>query len=354
MSRHNGLRVISSSSVALRSGNPYAWGLARELTARGAEVREFDGSAVSRWDADVVLVHWPEAALREPQLGSALVGLFKTMAKLVIARMRGIPVVWTVHNLHPHDGLHPALERLFWPLFLPLVSAHISLSRHGRLIALARFPRIGRKPGAVIRHPHYRGLYPVGTGKTVARAMLGLAEDRPLFGCVGTISSYKGTADLVRAFAAARELRADLLVAGKAASAELERELRLAASDDARIHLRLERIPDDRLTAYFEAADIIVLPYRQILNSGTALLALSLDRPVLVPDLGAMPDLRDSEGANWVRLYEPGELGAAELGGALDWALTARGSPPLEGRSWSEVGQQTFDFLRAVSGHSTP
>ena len=63
---------------------------------------------------------------------------------------------------------------------------------------------------------------------------------------------------------------------------------------------------------YLPATDLVVLPYRDILNSGSAVLALSFDRPVLVPRRGSLGDLQNHVGRQWVRTYE-GDIGAAEL-----------------------------------------
>src|SRR5690606_36127483 len=76
---------------------------------------------------------------------------------------------------------------------------------------------------------------------------------------------------------------------------------------------------------YFRAADLVVLPYREILNSGTALLALSFDRPVLLPEAGAGDELTRRVGSEWVCTYEH-ELSATDIerGLAMGSALPER------------------------------
>jgi glycosyltransferase involved in cell wall biosynthesis len=114
--------------------------------------------------------------------------------------------------------------------------------------------------------------------------------------------------------------------------------------------LSLEDVPDDRLQVVLRAADVVVLPYRTILNSGTALLALSFDVPIVVPALGAMSDLERDVGSDWVRTYD-GTIRPSVLEEAIEWARAPRhGRPRLDDRGWDEVAARTEAFFREVTG----
>jgi hypothetical protein len=94
---------------------------------------------------------------------------------------------------------------------------------------------------------------------------------------------------------------------------------------------------------YFAAADVVILPYKEILNSGSAMLSLSLDRPVYVPALGSMPELRDSVGDLWLRTYH-GEFVTGVLEDALDWARVDRPlSTPLNNFDWDNLRTKTVE-----------
>ena len=54
---------------------------------------------------------------------------------------------------------------------------------------------------------------------------------------------------------------------------------------------------------FFSAADLVVLPFSDIMHSGSAILALSFNKPVLVPARGALPELQTRVGAAWVQTY---------------------------------------------------
>ena len=89
------------------------------------------------------------------------------------------------------------------------------------------------------------------------------------------------------------------------------------------MHLHLRSVPVEDVQAHFAAADLVVLPYRKTLNSAVALLALSFDRPVLVPNAGSMAELQREVGAEWVLIYEGSE--GALTGNDLRDARQTRG-----------------------------
>jgi glycosyltransferase involved in cell wall biosynthesis len=124
----------------------------------------------------------------------------------------------------------------------------------------------------------------------------------------------------VREFGRLDDPRARLVVAGKPATAELRTAIETAAARDPRVQLHLREIEDGELQIFLNAADVVVLPYDRILNSGSALLGLSFGRPVLVPGIGAMDELRSEIGAAAVHTFEP-PLAAGHLRAALDAAV---------------------------------
>ena len=103
---------------------------------------------------------------------------------------------------------------------------------------------------------------------------------------------------------------------------------------------------------YLSACDLAVFPYREILNSGSAILALSFNRPALVPARGAMAELRDMAGPDWVYTYDGANLDGAILSAALDKA-TAPSRPAacdLSSLSWQSIAAGTFAAYLAALG----
>ena len=59
------------------------------------------------------------------------------------ARSRGIPIVWTAHNVEIHENFHPRLGDLFYRTFIPFVDGCIGLSTDHIATLQERFPGSG-------------------------------------------------------------------------------------------------------------------------------------------------------------------------------------------------------------------
>jgi glycosyltransferase involved in cell wall biosynthesis len=108
---------------------------------------------------------------------------------------------------------------------------------------------------------------------------------------LGLLRPYKGLEELLPAFRALPEAGVFLLVAGKPGSEHYAETLAALATGDPRIRLEPRFVSPAEVQLYFNAADICVLPYRQITTSGAALLAFSFGLPVIAPAIGAFPNL---------------------------------------------------------------
>jgi beta-1,4-mannosyltransferase len=346
------LRVLAWPGLAARRSNPYTWLLYSHLAPLGVRVEEFTPLRAVRGGYDVLHVHWPEKAMNSPWLPLRAAGAAAALSTIVAARRHGARVVWTAHNAKPHESCHPALEREFLAALVRRVDGVIHPSEAGRGMVEARFPELVHRPSAVIPIGHFRGSYPDTISRAEARAALGIPGGTKVFAFIGLLRGYKNVPHLIRTVRAFPRDREDvvLLVAGAPQPHALADEVRAAAGDDPRIRLTLGHLPDDRVQEYLRAADLIVLPFRDITNSASALLALSFDRPVLVPSLGAMGELRELAGTDWVRTYE-GELTPGLLADALHWAARPRprGGPDLESLAWPHIAEQTLALYRQAS-----
>jgi glycosyltransferase involved in cell wall biosynthesis len=270
---------------------------------------------------EVLHFHWPELYFRPHRLRSA-VGF---AARLVLARLLGYRLAWTVHNAAPHEGATRGTR---------LVAA--TLCRLARLIVHCE---AGRRAGgralrraAVIPHGNYLGCYPDGVDAAGARARLGLERDARVLLAFGQVRPYKGLDALVRAFAAVDAPDARLVIAGAPMAGG---EAVLGAVADPRVHVLLGHVPDEQVQLFFRAADLVVLPYRAVLSSGAAMLAFSFGRGIVAPRLGCLAQL-DGKGA--AILYDPGVTDGLEE--ALRWALAVDAG---------RLGRQALRLARAVS-----
>jgi beta-1,4-mannosyltransferase len=282
---------------------------------------------------DVFQLHWPESLLRHrTRLGSSAKRLLTRMLLLRL-RVTRTPLVRTAHNLAPHEAGDAGERRLL--AALQRRTAHwIALNPTTELPAGAS--------ASVILHGHYRDRFDRPAGLPVRGRVLQFGLIRP----------YKGVERLIETFVALNRPDLSLRVVGKPIDDEMRREVETRAAQDPRVQLSLAFVPDDELAREVHAAELVVLPYRELHNSGVALVALSLDRPVLVPRTPSSEALRGEAGPEWVLLFD-GELTAQVLEAAIDRAagtVRAGGGPDLRGRDWDTVGRRHAEVYRRVLG----
>ncbi len=348
MTAQDPLRVVAWPYRKFAAANPYQALLYDALEARGVAVTEFSWRRIVTGRCDVWHIHWPDGVLNDPSAAGAAGRVLFLGLLFAVARMRGIKVLWTVHNLGSHEKRHPWIERLLWHLVTARVDATIHMSVAGHALAEARFPKLAGRASFTIPHGHYRTLYPRPMDRAAARARLGIPDDRRVVAYFGQIRAYKNIPALVAAYRETAAADTMLVIAGTIKSETLKAAI-LAAVDARPDVMLLDRfLSDDDLHAVVRAADLVVLSYIDVLNSGSLMLALSLDRPVLAPALGAIREIAAQVGGNWVHLYDGG-ISGRDLARAIAAPAAAGGErPDLERFDWAEVAAETENAIRQV------
>jgi beta-1,4-mannosyltransferase len=347
---HDRLRVLAWPGLGARAKNPYTWLLYSHLAPLGVRVEEFTVVRALRGGYDVLHVHWPDKALTASSWVRSAAGAAAALATLHAAHLQWARVVWTAHNARPHESRHSRLEQWFWTVFVRRVDAVIHPSEAGRQEVHARYPALATLPHAVVPLGHFRDTYPDTVSPAEARSSLGIPPSSRVVVFLGLVRPYKNVPHLIRTVRALSFSRGDvvLLVGGAPLTPAIADEVRAAAAGDPRVCLRLEHVPEDDVQRYLRAADLVVLPFKEITNSASALLALSFDRPVLVPARGAMGELQTVAGRDWVCTYE-GDLTPRILAAGLDWAAQRPpdGSPHLDALEWPLIARQTLALYLA-------
>jgi beta-1,4-mannosyltransferase len=268
-----------------------------------------------------------------------------------VARGKGIRIVWTVHNLRPHEQYHPRLERYFYRFFVPRVDGFISLSHANVKPIVESHPQLRGRPHLVTPHGDYRAVYPNRVDKDTARYQLGIPSDSIVALYFGTIRAYKNVPLLIRQFRKTQDPNFLLFIVGAPSTIELEEEIVTASRDDGRIRLKLEFVRVEDVQWFFNAADFVVLPFLDSWNSGSAILALSFNRPVLVPETGSFLELRGLVGPEWVKTYR-GEISPEILRQGFLWTSGAENNPEarLEGMNWESIAEKTLRFFESIGG----
>ena len=325
--------VLYSFTEPRPTSNPYVIQLMRSMPP---DVRMLTFSwrraLLGRWD--VFHVHWPEVLLRGTTRWRTFGRLVLTLILLARIKLTGRALVRTLHNLRPHEPptrLQSAILRLFdrWTTeYISLTPATLDY---------------GSKPQTVILHGDYRQWYASYRGGPVVPGRL-------LF--FGFIRPYKQVEKLLSAFLAADDPSLTLNVVGQPQSDALGHALVELASRDPRVTLLLRHASDSQLSHQIAEAELVVLPYSEMINSGAALLALSLDRPVLLPASPAAERLANEVGPGWVEVIDGDLTGTTVQHALADVRRTAgaRGPrPDLSLRRWTTIGGQHAGVYRSAS-----
>jgi glycosyltransferase involved in cell wall biosynthesis len=263
------------------------------------------------------------------------------------ARRLGLRLVWTVHNVLPHAQVFADDVRARRQLVAAcdLVLAH-SPSALAELAALGAVPR----RSAVIPHGP---MAPPGPAASLRTPGSGAGPRQFLF--FGQVHEYKGVEDLLAAFTALPAGEAvRLTVAGECPDPGLRSRLdALAQGCGDRVALRFGRVPDEKVAPLLASADVVVLPYRRITTSGSAMLALAHGRPLIMPDFAAVDGLSRQAVVTYDRT-RPGLVAAltrlARTESSALAGMSAAARACASAVSWPDIAARTMSELEQVLG----
>lgn len=333
------MRVMQTFGQPRDTTNPYLVMLRDALVAEPVVEHlpfSWRGALTQRYD--VLHVHWPDAVLAARHWWTRA-GKRAALACLIVRLHLGrIAVVRTVHNLTPPAG--PPVERALIRALERRTDVRIRLSE--------LTPETAGVLSVLIPHGHYRTWYDrMPRGAPVPGRL----------GYIGLIKPYKGVEQLIEAFAAASVIDPSitLRISGNPADAAVEGKLRASTERLAGVDAALRYVTEHEFVEAITSSELVVLPYRFMHNSGTALAALSLERPVLVPDNDVTRALATEVGPGWVHRFS-GDLTASALLRALEALRTEppAAAPDLRAREWDEVGARHAQAYRLAMRRRRP
>ncbi len=189
-------------------------------------------------------------------------------------------------------------------------------------------------------------------GRAEARRELGIEDDEFCFLCIGFLQHHKGFDRAVQAFGRipGSRLRLDVVGSVRMPGPEVDyyvAELRELVRSTPRARLHEGYVSDHAFDCWLAACDVVVLPYRHIWSSGVLARAQLFGRPVIVSDVGGLPDqagplasvVRDSE-----ELYRA----MAQTGGVTVESAAARpdGSKALEADPIAQLARDPVPTAR--------
>jgi glycosyltransferase involved in cell wall biosynthesis len=344
--------------VAPKDENPYQQFLYEQATAAGADICFEQGPSKSQTLnlllAPVMLaryrlrgyrilhIHWIFQfslpwARRAPTARRVMQGWF--WLYLWWAKRLGYRIVWTAHDLLPHDQV----------FFDDRRARRVLIDRADVVIALSSSSKVqlgalGATNVQMIPFGSYAEPYPRLLGREEARGKLGLGPNDIAVLLIGKIEPYKG-ADLLLEVAASLPLSSPVKVvlAGACSDPIYRATLSdLALRAGSRVTARLERIPDEEMAVYLDAADFAAFPFRSVTNSSSILLAQSFGLPVLIPNLESLSDVPEGSALR----YDPSEHGlvlalerAAELSDELRKDMGRAAQAHADSMDWPTVAR---------------
>ncbi|WP_299148074.1 glycosyltransferase family 4 protein [uncultured Tateyamaria sp.] len=294
----------------------------------------------------VLHLHWETAAISNGTMTPQ--GLLDALSAF---RDRGGRIVWSMHNLMPHNPRERAAAAQIRNGLLALADV-VHVHSLPALAAAMAHHTLPLDKVRVIAHGNYDGIYPV-VPRATARAALGLDDAHMVLLLAGQMRAYKAPGTLVDAFRQVAGPDDRLILAGRRAS-DVED---LSIPDDPRIMTRMEFLDTADLAQVHGAADMAVLPYTDSLTSGSAILAQTLGRGVLGTDT---PGLRDvvtmpSTGVLFEADALAEALGTALAEGPAVWAARGKAAAQVSrARDWAVLGASWRALFTELAARTRP
>jgi D-inositol-3-phosphate glycosyltransferase len=396
-------------AVALLTGGrdrPYVFGLATELISKGASLDligsdhvdspDFHGdprvnflnlrgdqsanaslttklSRVSKYYAKLI----GYAATAKPNIFHILwnnkLETFDRTLLMLYYRILGKRIVLTAHNVNAaiRDSKDTLLNRLTLRIQYRLAD-HIFVHTNKMRQELREQFGVRAEKVTVIPFGINNSIPDTRLGPSEARRRLGIRDDEKAILFFGNIAPYKGLEYLTTAFQQILAQRDNyrLIIAGWPKNCEsywtaIQDTLREDVRS-GRVLLRAEYIPDEETELYFKAADVLVLPYRFIFQSGVLFLGYSFGLPIVAADVGTLKDeiiegktgfvFKPEDSADLATAIE--RYFSSELFANLNSRRQEIRNFAMERHSWDTVGQMTMrvyaDLLRTSWREETP
>jgi glycosyltransferase involved in cell wall biosynthesis len=283
-------------------------------TARAADVVHFQWLAVQHLDGHLLPARRTAAGARRP-------------------------LVLTAHDVLPREprpGQLAAQRRLYEHFDAVVVHSQHGAGRLTQELGVAA-ERVHTIPHGALAH------------LAAGEASVPFHTDKPVALCFGLMRPYKGIDLLLEAWRGIED--AELWIVGMPRM-DIS-ALRAAAPPSVRFVTRF--VPDRELGAYFRRADLVVLPYREIDQSGVLFTALAFGRPLLLSDVGGFPEVAATGAA---RTFPAGDAAAlhAQLrhllaDPAARQQLAAAARAAAAGTySWPSIARRTLDLYQSLIG----
>jgi len=351
---NNGLDTLDVALLTGCKDRPYAFGLAMALISKGINLDvvgsdEVDSPAFhttpnlrflnyrgsQRQDARFseklrsLAIYYARliqyAARRKPRILHILwnnkIELFDRTILMLYYKAKAKKIALTAHNVNQarRDSKDSLLNRITLRIQYSL-SDHIFVHTKKMKDELRQDFGIAENAITVIRHPVNNAFPETDLTPSEAKRRLGLGSDEKAILFFGRVRPYKGIEHLLAAFklisANGRE-KYRLIIAGEPMKGSEEYLDQIQQTikrefNQGHVIVRIQFIPDEEIELYLKGADVLVLPYNEIFQSGVLFLAYSFGLPVVATDVGSFrEDIVEGSTGFICKPGDPAELAKA-------------------------------------------
>lgn len=331
------ISILALPAFSNKLSNPYNYLLYSNMN-REVEIMEFSMVRVLLKQYEVFHIHWPDAYLNAP-LSKAIFNTFAICIIFFVARLKGAKIVWTVHNIGSHDKKHRILSKIIEIALRIFCDGLIYLSEYSMRKHLeydTRFTASRRRLVKVIPHGDYRDIYENSVTKEEALNHLSI-NDGMTYLFFGMIREYKGYREFISL--AKNNPRSNFIIAGLPGSPEIRNFIISNAPSNLKFELRL--IGDEEVQYFFNACDFVIMPYKNLFNSGVLFLSLTFNRPIIIAESEYSLELAQNF-RNTVFTYKD-NLPDINLND-FTFSLSEAGEIP----DWRTIAKSTSDFYEQV------
>jgi D-inositol-3-phosphate glycosyltransferase len=283
-------------------------------------------------------------------------GSITELASVLIATLCKRRIVITVHDVETFEQTNRSNSFLIGKIYTlaEKIIVHNQISRR-ELIHKLNIPASNI---SVIPHGNYLDSISAPPSPATAKHDLGIEPAMKVILFFGQIKNVKGLDILISAMPEVIDKVPDvmLLIAGRPWKSDFSgyEDLidRLNIRHKCVLHIRF--IPDDQVSLYYGAADVVVLPYRRIYQSGVVLLTMSYQKPAIVSDLEGMTEIITDRDNGYV--FPEGSV--ADLAETLIRVLQDKPGRDAVAQSafeyvkkhhnWKQIGEATAEVYRAL------
>lgn len=268
-----------------------------------------------------------------------ITSFFRKMFVLIVSKLAGKKIVWTMHNRRSHEKGLSVLSNILINCLIVwcdklIIHSELSnelLQQHGSTI---------KRKILYLPHPDFVNVYgPIRDQD--------FSDPQPLqLLFLGAAKPYKNLEMLIQVVKSF-DSSVQLTIAGNPASENYQNALFRQAKGDASVKFMLRFIDDTEIAQLIAGCDLLVFPYDldSSLNSGSVILSFSYAKTVICPDIGTIQDLGDHLNEVLHYNYTTDEEHAVELAKRIKQAVHLKNR---DSQSLKEMGQALFNYVQRV------